>query len=505
MCGILFYQGNKIKQQEFTKALHLMDHRGPDFQATKQVNNVLLGHTRLSILDLDARSNQPFQIGDYIIIFNGEIYNYIELAKEEGFELATTSDTEVLLRLYMKYGEKCLDKLNGMFAFVIYNTVTKTHFIARDRLGIKPLYIYEKNDELLVSSEIAPILELRNSALDDFAIRQYRKLRMTVKNHTLYKDIRFFPQAHYRNQKGTFRYWDLHIEDREAPDDEELEALILSAIKLRQRADVEFGAYLSGGLDSSILAAVSKPDHTWTIGFDALNEFKWSQMVADEIGTNHHAIVFENARFKELARWMVEKRKEPLSVPNEVLLYWMTKQVKQHNTVILSGEGADELFWGYDRIFRWAKNETALSISGFDEKYCYGSDPDNEVIDFALEGTLGKTTLDKMAYYFQITHLQGLLRRVDNSSMLCSVEARVPFVDYRLVEFMAGRPFEYRMGNSFKEPLKRIFAHILPQAVIDRPKMGFPVPLNTIFKTDTQQQGWDKWLNYNLDVLKKTT
>lgn len=501
MCGILFYKGNKLSKKTFTDALHLMDHRGPDFQATMQVDDVLLGHNRLSILDLDARSNQPFQIYDHIIIFNGEIFNYIELAKEEGFELSTTSDTEVLLKLYIKYGEKCLEKLNGMFAFVIYNTLTKDFFVARDRLGIKPLYVYEKNDELIVSSEVAPILQLRSSELDPFAIRQYKKLRMTVKNHTLYKDIRFFPQAHYRNMKGTFRYWDLHIIDREAPDDEELKELILSAIRLRERADVEFGAYLSGGLDSSILAAVSKPDHTWTIGFDSLNEFKWSQLVADELGTDHHAILFETSRFKEVTKWMVEKRKEPLSVPNEVLLYWMTKQVKQHNTVILSGEGADELFWGYDRIFRWAENEKELSISGFDEKYCYGSEPDDEVIDFALEGTPGKTALDKLAYYFQVTHLQGLLRRVDNSSMLCSVEARVPFVDHRLVEFMAGRPFDYRMGNSFKEPLKRIFSDIIPQEVIDRPKMGFPVPLDTIFETETQEQGWDKWLNYNLDIL----
>ncbi len=501
MCGILFYKGSKLKINELKSSLDLMNHRGPDFSAIKKIDDVFLGHKRLSIIDLDKRSNQPFEIGSYNIIFNGEIYNYKEIIASEKFILKTSSDTEVLLRLYMKYKEKCLDKLNGMFSFVIYNAETKDYFIARDRLGIKPLYIYEKGEEVLVSSEIAPILSLRKSELDEFAIRQYKKLRMTVNNYTLYKDIKFFPSAHYRINKYNFRYWDLDIIQKENPDEEELKDLIHNSIFIRQRADVEFGAYLSGGLDSSILAAVSKPKHSWTIGFDILNEFKWSKIVSEKIGTNHHAITFINEKFKEITKWMVEKRKETLCVPNEVLLYSMTKQVKNHNTVILSGEGADELFWGYDRIFRWAINQKDLSISGFDEKYCYGSKKDNEVIDFALENSKGKTPIDKLGYYFQITHLQGLLRRLDNSSMLCSVEARVPFVDHRLVEFMSGRSFEYRMGKSFKEPLKRLFSDILPKEIIERKKMGFPVPLDIIFETDTLLEGWDKWFDFNLKLL----
>ncbi len=501
MCGILFYKGTKLKINEFEDSLDLMNHRGPDFSSTLKINDVFLGHKRLSIIDLEKRSNQPFKIGCFYIIFNGEIYNYKEIITEEKLILKTTSDTEVLLELYIKYGEKCLEKLNGMFSFVIYNSETKNYFIARDRLGIKPLYIYEKGQEILVSSEIAPILSLRKSELDDFAIRQYKKLRMTVKNHTLYKDISFFPPAHYRLNQKTYRYWDLEINEKENPDDEELRDLIKNSIIIRQRADVEFGTYLSGGLDSSILTAVSNPNHSWTIGFDILNEFDWSEIVSKKIGTNHHAITFNTDKFKDITKWMVLKRKETLCVPNEVLLYSMTKQVKKYNTVILSGEGADELFWGYDRIFRWAKNQKELSISGFDDKYCYGTIEDNEVIDFALENLGGKSTIDKLAYYFQITHLQGLLRRLDNSSMLCSVEARVPFVDHRLVEFMSGRNFNYRMGNSFKEPLKRIFSEIIPTEIIDRKKMGFPVPLNVIFKTETLLEGWDKWFTYNLKLL----
>ena len=180
----------------------------------------------------------------------------------------------------------------------------------------------------------------------------------------------------------------------------------------------------------------------------------------------------------------------------------MTKKVKEKNTVVLSGEGADELFWGYDRIFRWAKDEKFLDINGFDKKYSYGSHVDNEVLDYALENNPGKTVLKKVAYFFQIHHLHGLLRRLDNSTMLCSVEARVPFVDHRLIELLVSGTFEWKMGNSFKEPLKRIYKNIVPTKIIDRKKIGFPVPLEELFINKKNNSYMDSWLEYNLDILK---
>ena len=185
----------------------------------------------------------------------------------------------------------------------------------------------------------------------------------------------------------------------------------------------------------------------------------------------------------------------------------MTMQVKEKNTVILSGEGADELFMGYDRIFRWARTKNEINLTEFDEKYCYGTNKDYEVLDFALENINGERVIDKIAYYFQITHLQGLLRRLDNSTMLCSVEARVPFVDHRLIERLAGVSFDYKMGNSFKEPLKRLFDSIIPKDIIDRKKIGFPVPLNSIFsdyKNKMNSSPMDKWLLYNLENFYKS-
>ena len=506
MCGIITVFSKKFEETKLKESLDLMNHRGPDYQGIKLFDGVFLGHNRLSILDLDARSNQPFIFGDYVIVFNGEIYNYIELKRRFNLNTKTTSDTEVLLLLFIKLGKKCLDLLNGMFSFVVYNKTTGEVFAARDRLGIKPLYIYEKNDTLIFCSEISPILNLVPSSVDEFGLRQYRKLRMTVKGCTLYSDIKqFIPGTYYEN--GTFnKYWELDIIDKELPSDSELSDLVLDAVQLRKRSDVPVGSYLSGGLDSTILTFLAKPTDTWTVGFREMNEFEWSDLADKGLNSQHHKILIDNQSFLLEAERMIRKRKEPLSVPNEVLIYLMTKEVKKRNTVVLSGEGADELFMGYDRIFRWANSQKYLQLDQFDSKYCYGSHRDDEVVDYALSGLKGNTALDKVAYYFQIHHLQGLLRRLDNSTMLCSVEARVPFVDHRLVERLAGVSFDYKMGKSFKEPLKRIFNDLIPREIINRDKVGFPVPLEKVFINYSNSKGhtaMDKWLLFNSEQFKK--
>tara|TARA_Y100000766_G_C18897604_1_gene601739 strand:+ start:100 stop:1635 length:1536 start_codon:yes stop_codon:yes gene_type:complete len=505
MCGILTFSGNIIDRDRLDKSLELMYHRGPDFQNSKVYDNkIYMGHNRLSIIDLDKRSNQPFESDDIVIVYNGELYNYLELSKEHKLELETKSDTEVVLKMFKKYGYKCLDYFNGMFAFVIYDKITKDLFVARDRLGIKPLYFYDHNQIQIFSSEISPILNLVNCDVDDFAIRQYRKLRMTIKGHTFFKNIISFPPGHYYLNGKLFKYWELNIDEKEPPTDDELCNLICDSVSIRKRSDVSVGSYLSGGLDSTILTYLLKPNDTWTVGFNEMNEFDWSDIANKKLNSNHHKIPINFEEFLDLAKSMVTKRKEPLSVPNEVLIYHMTKKVKQKNTVVLSGEGADELFMGYDRIFRWANNQDVLSISEFDKKYCYGTNKDDEVLDYALENLPGKKVIDKVAYYFQITHLQGLLRRLDNSTMLCSVEARVPFVDHRLVERLAGVSFEYKMGNSFKEPLKRIFESTIPKEIIFRKKVGFPVPLETIFSNyfkDLKISSMDKWLLFNKELF----
>ena len=504
MCGILFYKGSKIKDVEFEVAANSMQHRGPDYTGFYKQEDVKLAHNRLSIIDLTDKANQPFEMGDYIIIFNGEIYNYRELIKEHNLNVKTASDTEVVLMMFIKYGEKCLGFFNGMFSLLIYNTSSKDFFVARDRLGIKPLYLANWNGELIISSEIRAIKKLIPLTVNPFSIRQYKKLRMTVKEDTLYNEISFFPAGHYMKNGHLIKYWDLEIVDKPLPDEEELKWLIEDAVRLRMRSDVPVSSYLSGGLDSTIITALAKPNTTWTIGFKNLNEFEWSTIAGEEIGVSCNQIYVNSEEFVSTLKELVHYRNEPLSVPNEVLIYIMTKKARaQGYKVILSGEGADELFWGYDRIFRWAKLQGALDLEGFNEKYCYGTGIDAEVVDYAMSTMPSGTALQKVAYYFQRSHLHGLLRRLDNSTMMCSVEGRVPFVDHRLVEFMNGLPFEYKMGKTFKEPLKRMFADIVPQTIIDRPKIGFPVPLADIFNTKTPAEGWDEWFEFNLKNFSK--
>jgi asparagine synthase (glutamine-hydrolysing) len=504
MCGILLTNLTNVTTELFNEALTSMDYRGPDEYDTKQYGSYWLGHNRLRVLDIHTRSKQPFLASDNktIIIFNGEIYNYLELKKQFNIETKTTSDTEILVELYLKLGKKMLPLLNGMFSFVIFNIETKDTFICRDRLGIKPLYHYVKDDQFIFSSELAPILKLvPGQQIDKIAIRQYLKARTFFRNHTIYEDIKSFPAGHYFENNKFYKYWSLEITDECEFSEEKIKDLITSAIGLRKVSDVPTGSYLSGGIDSSIITILAKQTHSWTIGFPDCNEFEYARLVAKPHKLNHHEISIDYDEFKDIAKSLIDIRKEPLSVPNEVMIYKMTKAAKQHNTVILSGEGADELFFGYDRIFKWAYNNE-FNLSEFDKLYSYGSHRDDEILEYILEPVQHiQNNLQKITTFFQLHHLHGLLRRLDSNTMLCSVEARVPFVDHRLVEYMYNIPFSYKMKNNVvKYPLKSIFSDVLPQSVINRKKIGFPAPINSIFNSDN---GMDNWLNFNLQTLFK--
>ncbi|HVU15775.1 MAG TPA: asparagine synthase (glutamine-hydrolyzing) [Candidatus Didemnitutus sp.] len=508
MCGILFTNRPEVERDDFLAALELMRHRGPDAPpGYAEIGRAKLGHQRLSIVDLNPRSNQPFvsRDGRFVIVFNGEIYNYRELAREHGVELRTSSDTELLVELYARHREKMLPWLFGMFAFVIVDRTTGALFWARDRLGVKPLYVSECADGVVIASELTAVEHLIPGAtVDEFALRQYRKMRGFFNGRTIFQEIRMFPAGHYSSEGKVRRYWDLPSDEQAPPSDEELEALVRSAVDYRCIADVPVGSYLSGGLDSSIVAALSNRTHTWVVGTAEDNEFSWAEQVARHLGTVHHAITVSPEQFLESARRMIVERNEPLAVPNEVLLAEMTRAVKTENTVVLSGEGADELFGGYDRIFRWAAGAPTWDWNEFAQRYCYGSQDDMAVVEDAVAPYLSRgSPLAIVSAFFQIAHLHGLLRRLDNSTMRCSVEGRVPFVDHRLVERLAGVSLDYKMANGVvKAPLKRIFARLLPAAVINRPKVGFPVPIDRLLPEDVPgATPMDRWFNFNLAEL----
>lgn len=510
MCGILYTNDPAILKENFLKSLNLMLHRGPDSEpGYASIKENKFGHTRLKIVDLDNRSNQPFWSYDkrYLMIYNGEVYNYKELAREYNIHQKTTGDTEVLIELYSILGPKMLELLNGMFALIVFDTESDSLFVARDRLGVKPLYFSMEGDNITIASEIASVVELTGyNDFDEIGLRQYRKLRAFFNCRTAYSRIKMFPAGHYMLNGKIVRYWQLPMGEQPPPDDEELISLLKSAVNYRCISDVPVGSYLSGGLDSTIIAALASKPHTWTVGFEDYNEFEWALLASKKLNSIHSEVIIGREEFVSLAKWMIKKRKEPLSVPNEVLLFKMTKEVKEKNTVILSGEGADELFFGYDRIFKWAANNS-WDIEAFDKLYSYGSNEDVEIVEDAISPFLHfGDAINIVAAFFQTAHLHGLLRRLDNATMLCSVEARVPFVDYRLVERMAGVSFSYRMeGGVVKAPLKRIFKNLIPSEIINRKKIGFPVPLNSIpFEIIPDKTDMDTWLKFNLSELNTT-
>lgn len=506
MCGILFSSIESMSKLEFMKSLKLIEHRGPDAPLCfYQHNRFMLGHNRLSILDLNERSNQPFfsEDGHYAIIFNGEIYNYRELASQHRIKMSTSSDTELLLKLYLRYGPKMLTWLNGMFSFIILDLQNDDFFIARDRLGIKPLYYYKKDDGYVLGSEISSLLPLDNNniLLDEIAIRQYKKMRCFFNGRTIYSNIKEFPPGYYMKNGKFYKYWSIDYSDKEPPTDEELDYLLRSAVDLRKVSDVEIGSFLSGGLDSTIVTTLANVDHTWTVGFKSFNEFEWSRTASHKIGSTHHEIIMEPEQFEKIAIDLIKKKGEPLSVPNEVLLYHMTRSVKAQNKVIMTGEGADELFFGYDRIFRWASNEKQWDLKGFSRHYSYGSDNEFDIVEDVINPYLDlKTPLKIVAAFFQEAHLRGLLKRLDSATMLNSVEARSPFLDYRLIERLAGVGIDYKMQNGIvKAPLKRVFQKQIPTSIIKREKMGFPVPLQEVISNKIEGETFfDKWFNFNL-------
>ena len=338
---------------------------------------------------------------------------------------------------------------------------------------------------------------------DDIGLRQYRKLRTFFNGRTAYSGIRMFPAAHYMLSGKIYRYWQLSDGEQDPPDDEELRELIESSVSYRCISDVSVGSFLSGGLDSTIIAGLAEKPHTWVVGFSEENEFNWAKCASDRFKSIHTEVQINEEEFVDIAKEMIRERREPLSVPNEVLLYKMTHEVKRKNTVVLSGEGADELMYGYDRIFRWAETN-AWDLREFNKMYSYGTNDDLEIVEDAVSPFVhyGKA-IKIVSAFFQIAHLHGLLRRLDNSTMRCSVEARVPFVDHRLVERMSGVCFSYRMKmGRGKAPLKRVFSDIVPHKIRDREKVGFPVVLDNIpFKNISGKSGMDVWLKFNLSEI----
>lgn len=542
MCGINgFNWKNKAKIVQMNNQII---HRGPDHQGVTLFNNMSLGHDRLSIIDLSERGHQPMhnEEKNLYIVFNGEIYNYKELKEKfcHDYKFHSATDTEVILAMYQRFQEKCVDYFNGMWAFCIYDLKRNILFCSRDRLGIKPFYYYQQGDKFIFSSEIKAILihEIKKK-INPKAISSFLKYRYIIEEETFFEEIYNIKPGYNliydleSNNLKQIQYWDLfqhEIIDSFKYQKELIEQELTNSVKYRMIADVEVGAILSGGLDSSLTSAIMaklNKNHinTYTVKFneDGFDETPYARLVADMYQTKHNELLIEQEDYIAVMNQYLKYKDEPIGVPNEVALYLLYRNIKKTATVVLAGEGADEIFGGYGRIFRSPfdflkesiHNEDINFLDFFLNIYGYFSEDDLKLFlkeEFyynfkeIFKNYMEKCPRDyytKVSYIFLKLHLPGLLLRSDVSSMASAVESRVPFLDHNLVQFVYSLPFEFK--NKFKSisalkqsvdlnyneiseindipkyMLKEIAKKYLMNDIIYRKKQGFPLPLNKWF------------------------
>lgn len=542
MCGIngiISKAPIKDLKRRVSKMNKAIAHRGPDAENVLEVlrDRGVLGHRRLSIIDLDTRSDQPMKANESgnIVTYNGEIYNFQELKENLNYHFSTKSDTEVLLAGLSEEGISFINKCNGMFAFGFWDDDKEELILCRDRLGIKPLFYYCDEEKVIFSSEIKGILNsgLVKAKFNYDAVDDYLGYRYVREPYTFFENIyqveagtacRFDKYL----RKSSYRYWDIpesfnmKEEYQERDIKEQFKDKLLEAVKKRMISDVPLGAYLSGGVDSSMLSAMTamlskNRINTYTIGFEEMNEFAYARMVAERYNTIHHEILINKEDYIEKMEEIISYKDAPLGVPNEIPLAIMSRKLKEKITVVLSGEGADELLGGYGKIFRSPfdyRNHIDKEdfYTYFIEKYEYVPRyiRDKYVnCDIGMRDGFDRIAKEKFSgcgdeynvfWFFHKYHIKGLLQRVDTTTMLAAVEARVPFLDHELIEF-AYSEIPYTMKLKWKDKqcrnlakqqqafeysekldipkavLKQVAYDYLPEEVIERKKVGFPVPL----------------------------
>jgi len=553
MCGIL---GSNFLSDKFGKALENLNKRGPDFSKQVTINSKMFGHTRLSIIDLDNEANQPMVFDDILIVFNGEIYNYKQLIEDEDLKCITSSDTEVLIRLYQKYKYDFLDKLNGMFSFCIYDIKNDKYFCARDRYGKKPFFYYFKNNKFIFSSSLRSIIDIleQTPSLNKVALSQYLQYFVPLADNTFYQDIKALESSTYfileNNNLNKKRYYKINTYKRvknEAEALEGIESLLIKSVETRLISDVEVGTLLSGGIDSSLISTLyskisNKKINTFSIGYDEYKnycELDYANIVAKSIDSNHTAVSIGKDDFIEHLEDTLFALEQPHGDSAAIPLNILTKKI--HNMgikTVLSGEGSDELFLGYDNYSKFLKyynfekslsleqNKFLDSIIGALQNNTKESEYLRRIIKkenlynsfgeiftdiqkrklfkkvpFFKKDNCKKDPVDWMSYIdLKIWLGEALLSKVDRISMGNSLEVRTPFLDYRLVDYVFSISSDLKVGDTNKYLLKKVASKYIPDTIINRAKKGFNSPFNEWLHREYE----DSILTLILDVNKQT-
>jgi asparagine synthase (glutamine-hydrolysing) len=568
MCGIvgLIDFKNKSDKDTLKNMLDTIHHRGPDDSGIeciqKENEQITLGHRRLSILDLSTKGHQPYKFENLIMVYNGEVYNFQEIKKELellNYTFSSHSDTEVIIKAYHAWGDKAIDKFNGMFAIAIYDRKKNVLKLIRDRAGVKPLYYYQKDELFMFASELKAFHkhQLFDKQISNDSLAKYLKYGSIPQPYTIFKYVKKLENGHILtfdlDTKNIIqqRYWNIYdfyqkekldISETEAM--ERLDELINSSVKYRMISDVPIGSFLSGGYDSSLVTAIMQKNSntkvkTFTIGFDnpKYNEANHAKEVANYLGTDHIEYTCTSKDALEILPQLVDILDEPMADTSIIPTLIVSKITKEKVTVSLSADGGDELFAGYDAYKKVvglsnklkhvpfkssfgsllnslntnSSNKLSRKISRVSsilmaksivELYDSFSNTFLDVhidkllikkpfkefkkLDIYNTPSLTQNDLDALlAKDFQSTHIDQLLVKVDRATMHHSLEGREPLLDYRLIEFATQLPQNLKLrDDTGKYLLKKLTHQYIPKEIMDRPKMGFSVPIQDWFKND---------------------
>ena len=548
MCGFVGFVDKVENKKKIIKDMaDIIKHRGPDSDGYYVNDNVALGFRRLSIIDLDGGTQPIYNKNkDKLIVFNGEIYNYQEIKKElvsKGYKFSTKTDTEVILIGYEEYGEKVLDKLRGMFSFVIYDIKDNSIFGARDFYGIKPMYYYLTDDEFMFGSEIKSFLGHPNfkKELNRDMLKQYLTFQYSVGEDTFFKNVYKLRPGHYFKYKdgnmNIEKYYEIDLTSDHSKTLDEWKDIIRKelneSIKYHKISDVEVGSFLSSGVDSSIIATLSDVDKTFTVGYDnkKYSEIDYAKDLSKKINVKNVSKKISKEEYFDKFNDIQYYMDEPLADPSAAALYFVTNIASKHVKVALSGEGADEIFGGYNIYHEpysvsWYnkipyfirrgigvvaypfRNHTGFNFlvrrsKKLEDRYVgnafiFEPRDANKILSYKdnrtfkdltkpyYDKTVGYDDVSKMQYIdFNFWLIGDILLKADKMSMANSLEVRVPFLDKKLISNVISIPSEYKIvGNETKYAFRQVCKETLDSKWANKKKLGFPVPIREWIKDD---------------------
>ncbi|PGY09894.1 asparagine synthase (glutamine-hydrolyzing) [Bacillus sp. AFS031507] len=564
MCGFIGCVHDKTQnysdeqKQQFKNMNDIITHRGPDDDGFYYDDHIQFGFRRLSIIDIES-GHQPltYENERYWIIFNGEVYNYVELREEllsEGLTFSTSSDTEVIIALYSHLKEKAVEKLRGMFSFVIWDKQEQTLYGARDPFGIKPFFYFEDGERTFFASEKKSILlGLENDVLNYDSLQHYLTYQFVPEPTTMSVGIKKLEPGHFFTKKigspmEIKRYWKAHFNPihKSEPDFiKEIKDVLFDSVKMHMRSDVPVGSFLSGGIDSSIIASIAKEYHpaikTFSVGFEhnGFSEIDVAKETAEKLGVENISYVISPQEYMNEIPKIMWHMDDPLADPACVPLYFVAREARKHVTVVLSGEGADELFGGYNiyhepqslEVFNKipkvgkvllkgiagmmpegmrGKSFIERGVTPMEERYIgnakmFMEEEKRELLNVYREGldytditkplyaeSRGYDPVDRMQYIDIHTWMRGdILLKADKMTMAHSLELRVPFLDKAVFEVASKIPTSLKtVHGTTKYILRKAAEGVVPAHVLDRKKLGFPVPIRHWLKNEMNE--WAK-------------